>query len=171
MNNIGCLTTLQDICLDETVIRELTYSISHLTKLIDLWWINLKNLRSFSSSICGWKSLQYLVLVGCSNLEDFLEIMKDMEYLRDISLCGVDITELLSTIEHLRGLDCLELRDCDNLEALPNSIGNMTYLYSLILHNCSKLHKYPNSLISLQCCLTKLELDDCNFKGVIPTNL
>ncbi|RVW66977.1 hypothetical protein CK203_064080 [Vitis vinifera] len=63
------------------------------------------------------------------------------------------ISELPSSIEHLRGLKSLELINCENLVALPNSIGNLTCLTSLHVRNCPKLHNLPDNLRSLQCCL------------------
>ncbi|KAJ9705642.1 hypothetical protein PVL29_003623 [Vitis rotundifolia] len=167
--NMGNLRTLH---LDGTAIKGLPYSVGHLTRLNRLRLENCRNLKSLPNSICGLKSLEALNLSGCSNLEAFLEITEDMEQLEHLSLCETGISELPSSIEHLRGLKYLELINCENLVALPNSIGNLTCLTSLHVHNCPKLHKLPDNLRSLQCCLTRLDLGGCNLmEEEIPSDL
>ncbi|KAJ9705638.1 hypothetical protein PVL29_003622 [Vitis rotundifolia] len=167
--NMGNLWAL---FLDETAIKGLPYSVGHLTRLDRLNLENCRNLKSLPNSICGLKSLEGLSLNGCSNLEAFLEITEDMEQLEDLCLCETGISELPSSIEHLRGLKYLGLINCENLVALPNSIGNLTCLTSLHVRNCPKLHNLPDNLRSLQCCLTMLDLGGCNLmEEEIPSDL
>ena len=86
-----------------------------------------------------------------------------MEHLERLYLCDVVITKLPSSIEHLKGLIQLFVYNCENLETLPNNIGNLTRLQDLLVHNC---------LRSLQCCLTTLYLSGCNLmEGEIPSDL
>ncbi|CBI17033.3 unnamed protein product, partial [Vitis vinifera] len=169
IHNMGSLTKL---FLIETAIKELPRSIGHLTELEELNLENCKNLRSLPNSICGLKSLGVLNLNGCSNLVAFPEIMEDMEDLRELLLSKTPITELPPSIEHLKGLEHLELKNCENLVTLPDSIGNLTHLRSLCVRNCSKLHNLPDNLRSLQWCLRRLDLAGCNLmKGAIPSDL
>ncbi|XP_019071921.1 disease resistance protein RPV1-like [Vitis vinifera] len=167
--NMGNLWAL---FLDETAIEGLPYSVGHLTRLDRLNLENCKNLKSLPNSICELKSLEGLSLNGCSNLKAFSEITEDMEQLERLFLCETGISELPSSIEHLRGLKSLELINCENLVALPNSIGNLTCLTSLHVRNCPKLHNLPDNLRSLQCCLTMLDLGGCNLmEEEIPSDL
>ncbi|RVW37489.1 Disease resistance protein RPS4 [Vitis vinifera] len=102
----------------------------------------------------------------------FSEITEDMEQLERLFLRETGISELPSSIEHMRGLKSLELINCENLVALPNSIGNLTCLTSLHVRNCPKLHNLPDNLRSLQCCLTRLDLGGCNLmEEEIPSDL
>ena len=109
------------------------------------------------------KSLQEIFVNGCSNLECFGEIIDDMEHLEGLYLPDVIIT---------KGLKQLTLNNCENLETLPNNIGNFTCLRALLVHNCPRLQKLPDSLRSLQCCLETLDLSGCNLiEGAIPSDL
>ena len=56
---------------------------------------------------------------------------------------------------------------CENLETLLNSLGNLTCLCALLVHNCPRLQKLPDSLRSLQCCLKTLDLSGCNMVFVL----
>ncbi|XP_034677320.1 disease resistance protein RUN1-like [Vitis riparia] len=162
---------LQDLCLHETAIKGLPCSIGRLTGLDRLKLENCRNLRSLPD-ICGLKSLTNLFIDGCSNLEAFSEITEDMEKLKHLFLRETGITELPSSIEHLRGLDSLELINCKNLAALPNSIGSLTRLTYLRVRNCTELHNLPDNLRSLRCCLLQLDLGGCNLmEGEIPSDL
>ncbi|RVW82914.1 Disease resistance-like protein DSC1 [Vitis vinifera] len=157
--------------LDECAIKGLPCSIGHLTGLAHLKLENCRNLRSLPD-ICGLKSLEDLVINGCSNLEAFSEITEDMEQLKHLLLRETGITELPSSIEHLRGLGTLELTNCENLVALPNSIGSLTCLTLLRVRNCTKLHNLPDNLRGLQCCLKELDLGCCNLTDrEIPSDL
>ncbi|XP_034675170.1 disease resistance protein RPV1-like isoform X1 [Vitis riparia] len=167
--SIGCLESLEK--LDQTAIKGLPCSIGHLTRLDHLNLENCRNLRSLPN-ICGLKSLKDLIIDGCSNLEAFSEITEDMEQLKYLLLNETGITELPSSIEHLRGLESLELINCENLVALPNSIGSLTCLTRLHVRYCTKLHNLPDNLRSLRCCLIELDLGGCNLKeGEIPSDL
>ncbi|XP_034675983.1 disease resistance protein RPV1-like isoform X1 [Vitis riparia] len=159
------------LCLDGTAIEGLPCSIGHLTGLARLHLKNCRNLRSLPN-ICELKSLEDLLIDGCSNLEAFSEITEDMEQLEHLLLRETGITELPSSIEHLRGLDSLELINCENLVALPNSIGSLTCLTILRVRNCTKLHNLPDNLRGLWRSLIKLDLGGCNLtEGEIPSDL
>ena len=174
-NNIGCWEALRGLDVIGTNIKELPYSIGHLTRLQMLGLDDCKYLKSLPSSICGLKSLIRFSVNGCSNLdlEGYWEIIEELEHLKSLSLGGMPVvTEVPSSIGHLKDLQYLNLRNCVNLVTLPNRIGNMSYLQSLCLKNCPKLQKLPNSLRSLQCCLLTLDLNGCNLmEGEIPSDL
>ncbi|KAJ9676276.1 hypothetical protein PVL29_025007 [Vitis rotundifolia] len=182
-NNFGCLQDLEILNLSgcsnlerlpdiQKDMGNLPCSIGHLTGLHHLNLENCRNLRSLPNNICGLKSLKHLSINGCSNLEAFSEITEDMEQLQHLLLYEMGITELPSTIEHLRRLESLELINCENLVALPNSIGSLTCLTHLRVRNCPKLHNLPDSLRSLRCCLKNLDLGGCNLmEGEIPSDL
>ena len=171
--SISHLTQLDYLCLKNCRnLRSLPNTIGHLTRLSTLNLEECRNLRSLPNTICGLKSLKTLGLDSCSSVEAFPEIMEDMEHLEELNLCGTDISELPSSIEHLRGLWHLQLNKCEKLVSLPNSIGNLTCLVRLCVSNCSKLRKFPNNLRSLHCCLRDLDLGGCNLmEGEIPSDL
>ncbi|KAK9910865.1 hypothetical protein M0R45_034804 [Rubus argutus] len=98
---------LKILCLGETAITELPSSINNLSRLQILRLGGCRELRNLPS--IHLKSLQDLDLSGCSNLETFPEISKDMKELKELSLDETAITELPSSINHLRGLQTLSL--------------------------------------------------------------
>ena len=127
--------------------------IGHLPRLQSLDLRNCKNLRSVPSGILQLESLRLCFLMDCSNLG----IMEDMEHSKGLSL-------------RQNHLGILKLSNCENLETLPNSIGNLTCVRYLVVHNCPKLHKLPDSLRSMQ--LTTLDVSGCNLMaGAIPDDL
>ncbi|XP_059594083.1 disease resistance protein RUN1 isoform X3 [Vitis vinifera] len=137
-------------------------SIGHVPRLGSLNLGKCKNLRSVPTSILQLESLRVCSLSHCSNLEIFPEIMEDMEHSKGLSLRESAITELPSSIR-------LDLSNCENLETLLNSIG-MTYVSHLVVRNCPKLHKLPDSLRSMQ--LKQLDVSCCNLMaGAIPDDL
>ena len=134
---------------------------------------NCKYLKSLPGSICGLKYLHQFWLDGCSNLdlEGYWEIIEELEHLSELCLGGMAaIIEVPSSIGRLKYLQILKLINCENLVTLPNSISNMTCLGSL--RHCPKLHKFLDSLRSLQFYLEVLEIGGFNMmEGEIPSDL
>ncbi|TXG66845.1 hypothetical protein EZV62_008120 [Acer yangbiense] len=130
-----------------TAIQEVPSSIQSLTKLIQLELYNCTKLKHIPTGICKLKSLS---LQDCSELEAFPEILETMEFLESLLLIGTAIKELPPSIEHLDGLQHLNMFNCKNLEMLPSSICNLTSLQSLGLSSCSRLDKLPDNLGNLK---------------------
>ncbi|KAL6340103.1 hypothetical protein AAG906_038938 [Vitis piasezkii] len=153
---------LEILQLSDSGIKELPTSIECLEALKRLLILNVskcKNLRSVPTSILQLESLELCYLNDCSNLEIFPEIMEDMEHSKGLSL-------------REKGLGDLDLSNCENLETLPNSIGNLSCFRRLLVSNCPKLHKLPDSLRSMQRCLEDLDVSGCNLMaGAIPDDL
>ena len=94
------------------------------------------------------KRLKTLCCTSCSKLKSFPEIMEVMENLKELYLDRTGIKSLPWSIEHLKGIQYLDLAHCENLESLPESISNLRTLKILHIHNCSKLYKFPSMLRS-----------------------
>ncbi|TXG68584.1 hypothetical protein EZV62_003519 [Acer yangbiense] len=143
-------SSIKSLCLTDTAIEEIPSSIGSLTGLIVLQISHCARLKHISTSICKLKSLESINLIDCSKLESFPEILEPMEHLEVIHLCGTAIKELPSSIENLKGLLRLELRESRNLEWLPSSICNLRHLEELLISDCSKLVKLPDNLGNLR---------------------
>ncbi|XP_034708580.1 disease resistance protein RUN1-like [Vitis riparia] len=142
---------LLELYLSSTAIEELPSSIGqHITGLVLLDLKRCKNLTSLPTCIFKLKSLEYLVLSGCSKLENFPEIMEDMENLKELLLDGTSIEVLPSSIERLKGLVLLNLRKCKKLVSLPDSMCNLRSLQTIIVSGCSQLDQLPKNVGSLQ---------------------
>lgn len=126
-----------------------------------------RRLKKVSTSICKLKSLSFLDLFCCANLESFPEILEQMELLQEIDLFRSGIKELPSSIEHIEGLKCLRLTGCTKLGFLPESLCNLKKLQKLCLSQCRCLILSGlSSLSSLKC----LELSGHNFES-LPTGI
>ncbi|XP_062079960.1 disease resistance protein RPV1-like [Humulus lupulus] len=135
---------LRFLKLTLTKIKQVSVSsFECLPYLEELHLNNCTRLESLPTSICKLKSLVVLNLSGCTELKSFPEIFEPMECLKDLSLDGTGIIKLHSSIEKLIGLHWLFLRDCKNLEFVPNNIFNMSGLEWLSLSKCSKLESLP----------------------------
>lgn len=116
------------------------------------------------------ESLKRLDLNHCSNLETFLEIMEDMQELKDLDLRGTAIKELPSSVQHIKRLRSLDLSNCKDLETLRHTIYDLEFLEDLIAHGCPKLKKFPRNLGNLKGfrSLEKLDLSYCDgMEGAI----
>ena len=142
---------LLELYLSSTAIEELPSSIGqHITGLVLLDLKRCKNLTSLPTCIFKLKSLEYLILSGCSKLENFPEIMEDMENLKELLLDGTSIEVLPSSIERLKGLVLLNMRKCKKLVSLPDSMCNLRSLQTIIVSGCSQLDQLPKNVGSLQ---------------------
>ncbi|CBI18305.3 unnamed protein product, partial [Vitis vinifera] len=141
---------LLELYLASTAIEELPSSVEHLTGLVLLDLKRCKNLKSLPTSVCKLESLEYLFPSGCSKLENFPEMMEDMENLKELLLDGTSIEGLPSSIDRLKVLVLLNLRNCKNLVSLPKGMCTLTSLETLIVSGCSQLNNLPKNLGSLQ---------------------
>ncbi|XP_004237584.1 disease resistance protein Roq1-like [Solanum lycopersicum] len=137
---------LEKLVLEDcSSIIEIHPSVGYLKNLVLLNLKNCKNLKSLPN-IIRLDNLETLILSGCLKLENFPEIMSDMNCLSEVYLEATDVKELPSSIEHLTGLRLMNLGYCRNLTNLPTTIGRLKSLRILILSGCSKLEKLPEEL-------------------------
>ncbi|KAH9781765.1 ADP-ribosyl cyclase/cyclic ADP-ribose hydrolase [Citrus sinensis] len=146
------------------LLREIHQSLLRHNKLILL---NLKGCTSLTTlpGEIFMESLKTLVLSGCSKLKEFPDIVGGMECLQELRLDGTDIKELLVSIELMSGLVSLNLKDCRNLASLPITIGSLECLQTLVLSGCSKIVKFPETVISVVD-LSELFLDGTSITEV-----
>ncbi|KAF3449361.1 hypothetical protein FNV43_RR10089 [Rhamnella rubrinervis] len=89
--------------------------------------------------------LWYLNLTNCSNLME-VEGISTANNLRRLFLCGTAIEAVPQSIGCLSGLVLLDLHDCTELKILPKSICNLKSLESLDLSGCRNLEMFPEIL-------------------------
>ncbi|XP_061996245.1 disease resistance protein RUN1-like isoform X1 [Rosa rugosa] len=121
-----------------------------LQKLVTLRLEDCGELRSLPSCICQLKSLRFVALSGCSKFEVFPEILEDMDELRELHLDGTSIKNLSPSIERLKRIMLLNMRNCRSLIFLPENICNLSYLTGLTLSGCLNLHNLPKNLGKLE---------------------
>ena len=125
-----------------------------------------KNLRMLPKNMCMLKSLETLILSGCSNLDEFpVEMMKNMESLKVLETDGIPIGELgperSSTM--LSSFPCslveLSLMGCNlSDDVFPTDLSNLSYLRRLYLNE--------NPICSLPVFIKGLRrIDELSFAG------
>nr|XP_011459123.1 PREDICTED: TMV resistance protein N-like isoform X2 [Fragaria vesca subsp. vesca] len=165
-------TILEKVNLEGcTSLLELHPSISNLKNLLFLSLKGCKELKILPNSF-SMKSLKVLNFSGCSNLEKFPEISEVMAELPQLCLDKTAIKELPLSIENLRGLVTLSLKDCRELKSLPSSICQLKSLRYVTLSGCSKFKVFPQ-IVGLEDMksLRELHLDGTCIKEFLPSIL
>ncbi|KAH9783050.1 Disease resistance-like protein DSC1 [Citrus sinensis] len=155
----GNITKL-NLC--DTAIEEVPSSVECLTNLEYLYINRCKRLKRVSTSICKLKSLIWLCLNECLNLESFLESLKK------INLGRTTVTELPSSFENIEGLGTLGLErssELDNLKSFQY-IGVHGSTISQLPHLLSGLVSLPASLLSGLFSLNWLNLNNCALTAI-----
>ncbi|KAK4573880.1 hypothetical protein RGQ29_031723 [Quercus rubra] len=112
----------------------------------------------------GCKSLEIFDLGGCSRLKKFPKIVGNMSRLSNLCLSETTIEDLPSLVEHLTGLEELDLSGCVGL-----SSKSFNKLLSFPLLQQKRSH---DPMGMLECCLqglwslTKLDLSYCNIQTI-----
>ncbi|CAL9232841.1 unnamed protein product, partial [Arabidopsis halleri] len=122
-----------------TSLKKLPTTINGLEKLV---YLNLRDCTSLRNLPKGLKtqSLQTLILSGCSRLKKFPLISENVEVLL---LDGTAIKSLPESIETLRRLALLNLKNCKKLKHLSSDLYKLKCLQELILSGCSRLEVFP----------------------------
>nr|XP_011466316.1 PREDICTED: TMV resistance protein N-like [Fragaria vesca subsp. vesca] len=129
---------------------EVHSSIAVHKKLKRLILQGCKNVKSFPSKI-EMDSLEFLDLSYCSKLK-IPEFGEGMEKLSDLYMPNTASEELPSSIEHLVGLECLDIDDSKSLKSIPStSILKLKSLKHLYMSGCPKLKKLVGNTRKTEC--------------------
>ncbi|KAJ0243186.1 Disease resistance-like protein DSC1 [Hirschfeldia incana] len=120
-------------------LKRLPSSMKCLEKLVCL---NLRECTSLKSLPKGLKcqSLETLILSGCSSFRKFPMLSDNVEVLL---LDGTVIKSLPESIQSLRKLALLNLKNCKKLRHLSSDLHKLKCLQELILSGCSQLEVFP----------------------------
>ncbi|KAF3449358.1 hypothetical protein FNV43_RR10086 [Rhamnella rubrinervis] len=165
--NLSRAINIESICLRSCTSLVQVEGISAANNLRRLFLCDCTELKILPTSICNLKSLEFLDLSGCLNLESFPEILEPMEGLSRISLKGTTIKELpQSSIENLKALSRLDLSHCKTIEFLLKDMCRLRHIYKLEyldVSSCEKLKSIPELPPSLTC----LDVKFCdNLKSI-----
>ncbi|CAA7033848.1 unnamed protein product [Microthlaspi erraticum] len=151
--NFYHLTKLQLLDFSESQIERLpmfqdSAVAAKLHSLTRLLLRNCSKLRKLSN-LKPLSGLQILDLSGTTSLVRMSELcLEDKKELIILNLSGTNLRQLPSTIKELSNLSELILRNCPNLEALPN-IRNLTNLEVFDVTGCTKLHTVEGSFVDM----------------------
>ncbi|GLT30468.1 hypothetical protein SLA2020_052670 [Shorea laevis] len=103
----------------------------------------LKHLRTF----LPLKALNnyYCFYLSHKILHDFLPTLN---CLRVLSLCSYRISKLPDSFENLKHMRCIDLSGT-TIECIPESVGSLLFLQTLLLCGCRKLRKLPMTIGNL----------------------
>ncbi|XP_059668967.1 disease resistance protein Roq1-like [Cornus florida] len=120
--DLSSLPCLKDLDVTECVnlVKDHLSSGVH-SKLVCVQLNECIKLENFPRSI-ELKNLEYFSLSGCVKLENFPEIQGDMVRLKYLRLSNTGIYGLPSSIEHLNGIERLDLTRCQKLKNVPDNI-------------------------------------------------
>ncbi|CAL9241767.1 unnamed protein product, partial [Arabidopsis halleri] len=147
--NFYLLTKLQLLDFSESQIERLpifqdSAVAAKLHSLTRLLLRNCSKLRRLPS-LKPLSGLQILDLSGTTSLVEMLEVcFEDKHELKTLNLSGTNLSELATTIEELSSLNELLLRDCINLDAIPN-IQKLENLEVIDVSGSAKLAKIEGS--------------------------
>ncbi|KAK8648444.1 hypothetical protein V6N13_129196 [Hibiscus sabdariffa] len=105
--------------------------------------------------------LKLVDLKGSENLVNIPDFSMATN-LESLDLEGTGISKFHPTIEFLRRLKLLNLRNCKSLRSFPSKIGKES-LETLILSGCSNIERIPDCVGEMEC-LKKLCLDGTGIK-------
>ncbi|KAG7605030.1 P-loop containing nucleoside triphosphate hydrolase [Arabidopsis thaliana x Arabidopsis arenosa] len=147
--NFYLLTKLQHLDFSGSQIERLpifqdSAVAAKLHSLKRLLLRNCSKLRRLPS-LKPLSGLQILDLSGTTSLVEMLEVcFEDKLELKTLNLSGTNLSELATTIEDLTGLNKLLLRNCINLDAIPN-IEKLENLEVIDVFGSAKLAKIEGS--------------------------
>ncbi|KAF3449347.1 hypothetical protein FNV43_RR10075 [Rhamnella rubrinervis] len=116
---------------------------------------NLTKMPNLSRAI----NIEYICLAGCASLVQVPSYFKNLDKLRFLDL--KDCSNLIIDVEGISGKNLTQLRlGGTKIEAMPSSIGCLSNLLELDLHDCERLKILPTSICKLKS-LMNLDLSGC----------
>ncbi|XP_057419929.1 disease resistance protein RPV1-like isoform X1 [Lotus japonicus] len=133
------------INLSYTSIKELPSSLDFLVGLQTLCLEECRNLESLPNIIGNLNILSDLDCTSCSNLTEIPNDIGRLLSLRKLSLCYTRMVNLPESIAQLSSLESLDVRDCRELECIPQ---HPPFLIMLLAFRCPSIRRVlPNSRV------------------------
>ncbi|TQD82422.1 hypothetical protein C1H46_032016 [Malus baccata] len=151
--DIGEMISLRTLEAELTDIREVPPSIGHLKRLSLVNLSRCYELISLPRDFYKLKSVETLLLNGCSKFIELHEDIGEMISLRTLEAELTDIREVPPSIGHLKRLSLVNLSRCYELISLPRDFYKLKSVETLLLNGCSKfieLHEDIGEMISLR---------------------
>ena len=136
--DLGNIVSLKKLCLRKTAIKELPSSFEFLIGLTSMDLTECKNFVLLPSTICSLKSLDEIILFGCSKFDKLPKDLVNIISLKKLNLSATAIKELPSSIEFLIGLAALDLKYCKKFVLLPSTICSLKSLETMNLFQLAK---------------------------------
>ncbi|CAM6022056.1 unnamed protein product [Sphagnum balticum] len=116
-------------------------------------------------------SLSVLDLSYCKSIESLPTTLGDLKHLIELQLRGCEnLKELPQTIGSISSLSILDLSYCKSIESLPTTLGDLKHLTKLSLQQCENLKELPQSIGNIFS-LSILNLSNCESIISLPTTI
>ncbi|KAF8040044.1 hypothetical protein BT93_B2306 [Corymbia citriodora subsp. variegata] len=136
---------------------------------VSRWHVTSNNLRAYARM----KVLRSLILLTNIKHISFekvlLDLLRNLKYLRVLSLCHCGIKEVPNCVGDLKHLRYLNLSYTD-IKRLPESIGALCKLQALILRGCWNLSVLPSNITNLVS-LQFLDIRDTSSLEEMPSKI
>ncbi len=131
--------------------------------------VNLPTLSQISSK--GFRNLRLLDLTEASPtiVENCIQ-GRNLNNVKWLCLKKCMIRKLSNNLFNCLQLQVLDLAECQILEQLPSSIGQLNALQELDLARCSSLQKLPPSIGQLNA-LKEINLSECSNLKILPSSI
>ncbi|KAG8646714.1 hypothetical protein MANES_09G025302v8, partial [Manihot esculenta] len=154
LQNLECMQTIY--CFLQSLQILLLYRCRNLQELpkdircminLRFLWITTRQKYFPTGGIGCLKSLRFLFITGCYNLEYLFEDMQGLKKLRRLVVWDCESLISLPQKWLIRGstnsLKVLEVKRCDNLRELPNCLQNMASHPEVRIIDCPELNNDP----------------------------
>ncbi|XP_057864508.2 disease resistance protein TAO1-like [Cryptomeria japonica] len=129
-----------------------------------------KELIFTSDGFQNLTKLEFLKLSYCKQLKELPHHVTNQAFLRELYLDGLDsLRELPIKIGQLRKLQMIKIGS-NLLKSLPDTLGDLSSLAHLLIHECSNLESLPTSLGDLSS-LTRLSIKVCRKLKCLPSSI
>ncbi|KAJ4721626.1 Disease resistance protein (TIR-NBS-LRR class) family [Melia azedarach] len=148
---------LYQLDLSETAIEEIPSCIGCQSRLVRLNLANCSKLKSLPISLCKMKSLEYLHLPICSNLQRLLDELGDLEALQRLNVEGTAIGRppfFSMTFTWLSHSTSIFLQTAKGHEQMAGFILSVSFLHRL--HSLKYLYLTGCGIMELPECLGQL---------------
>ncbi|TXG72971.1 hypothetical protein EZV62_001550 [Acer yangbiense] len=181
-----CISKVSSLaCLPDSSLKNITalrvLKLSNCSELVTLWEgtgsDNFCSLQRFEVWCCQKlislpeelpPILQHLKLMYCSNLESLSQGMHHIP-LVDFEICNVDKLTSFPEVRLPNTLKRLVIKECKNLQHLPNSIHNLTSLELLEIRRCPLRESFPGE--GLPVTLKWISIFKCDNLRSLPDEL
>ncbi|KAL3744267.1 hypothetical protein ACJRO7_013514 [Eucalyptus globulus] len=162
---MGRLTKLTELLIDDSSIKEIPMSIGRMRKLEIVSARNCRSLVQIDSSIKSLRNLHSLLLQGCKSLETLPNSIGQLTSLTQLHLSDSAIRELPYSIGNLHNLKVL-LMTRIFLKSLPRTMGRLKKLEELDASGCKYLQGEIPSEVGDLSSLRVLRLEKTHISGL-----
>ncbi|XP_031741283.1 disease resistance protein RGA2-like [Cucumis sativus] len=139
----------------------------NVQNLYNLYHLDIRGLKRLPDEFGKLTNLKKLRIGGCMQNYEFSPFIHLSSQLVELELTddgssGSETTQLPQQLQHLTNLKVLKIADFDDIEVLPEWLGNLTCLATLVFLECKNLKELPSREAIQR--LTKLDdlvIDGC----------